>query len=35
LKVVTVPHGGHMGFMIHPWAETWVNGFVLREMGLG
>lgn len=34
LKIITVPYGGHMGFMVHPWAETWVNGFVLQEMGL-
>jgi predicted alpha/beta-fold hydrolase len=34
LKVVAVPSGGHMGFMIHPWRESWVIGFVLAELGL-
>jgi predicted alpha/beta-fold hydrolase len=34
LKVVAVPHGGHMGFMVSPWRESWVNTFVLRELGL-
>jgi uncharacterized protein len=34
LKVVTVPHGGHMGFMVSPWKESWVNDFVATEMGL-
>jgi predicted alpha/beta-fold hydrolase len=34
LRVVTTPHGGHMGFMTSPFAESWVNGFVAREMGL-
>ncbi len=31
---VTVPHGGHMGFMVSPWKESWVNDFVATEMGL-
>jgi predicted alpha/beta-fold hydrolase len=34
LKVVTMARGGHMGFMVSPWRESWVNGFVLRELGL-
>jgi predicted alpha/beta-fold hydrolase len=34
LKVVTMPHGGHMGFMVSPWRESWVNDFVVTEMGL-
>lgn len=34
LKIITVPYGGHMGFIARPWSESWVNGFVLREMGL-
>jgi predicted alpha/beta-fold hydrolase len=34
LKVVAVPGGGHMGFMVSPWRESWVNSFVLRELGL-
>lgn len=34
LRVVTVPHGGHMGFMRTPWSESWVNRFVLDELGL-
>jgi hypothetical protein len=34
LKLVTVPRGGHMGFMESPWSGSWVNGFVGRELGL-
>ncbi|MFO7326173.1 MAG: alpha/beta fold hydrolase [Pseudomonadota bacterium] len=34
LKVVTVPHGGHMGFLRHPRRESWVNDFVMAELGL-
>lgn len=34
LRVVTTPRGGHMGFMTSPFAESWVNGFVMRELGL-
>ncbi len=34
LRVVTVPHGGHMGFLPNPWSESWVNRFVLEELGL-
>jgi predicted alpha/beta-fold hydrolase len=34
LKVVAVPSGGHMGFMIHPWRESWVIDFVMQELGL-
>lgn len=34
LRVVTVPHGGHMGFLPNPWSESWVNRFVLDELGL-
>ncbi len=35
LKLVVTPRGGHMGFMVTPWRESWVNDFVLRELGLG
>ncbi|HWL62842.1 MAG TPA: alpha/beta fold hydrolase [Steroidobacteraceae bacterium] len=34
LKLVVTPRGGHMGFMETPWRESWVNDFVLRELGL-
>ncbi len=34
LRVVTVPHGGHMGFLRHPWSQSWVNDFVMAELGL-
>ena len=34
LRVVVTERGGHMGFLISPRAESWVNGFVKREMGL-
>lgn len=34
LKVVVTPRGGHMGFLVTPWRESWVNDFVLRELGL-
>jgi hypothetical protein len=34
LKLVTLPRGGHMGFMESPWSGSWVNAFVGREMGL-
>lgn len=34
LKLVTVPRGGHMGFMESPWSGSWVNAFVGRELGL-
>jgi predicted alpha/beta-fold hydrolase len=34
LRVVTTRHGGHMGFMARPFAQSWVNRFVLGEMGL-
>jgi len=34
LKVVTTARGGHMGFMESPFRESWINGFVRREMGL-
>ncbi|MET0280000.1 MAG: alpha/beta fold hydrolase [Steroidobacteraceae bacterium] len=34
LKIVTSPQGGHMGFMVRPFAESWINDFVLRELGL-
>jgi predicted alpha/beta-fold hydrolase len=34
LKIVTTPHGGHMGFMVHPFAASWVNEFVCAELGL-
>jgi uncharacterized protein len=32
LRVVTTERGGHMGFLVSPRAESWVNGFVAREM---
>jgi hypothetical protein len=35
LKIVATAHGGHTGYMLTPWSESWVNGFVLRELGLG
>jgi predicted alpha/beta-fold hydrolase len=34
LKVVAVPSGGHMGFLVHPWRESWVLDFVTEELGL-
>ncbi len=34
LKVLTLPHGGHMGFMESPWAGSWINAFVGEELGL-
>jgi uncharacterized protein len=34
LKIVTTAHGGHMGFMVSPFAQSWVNGLVMREMGM-
>jgi predicted alpha/beta-fold hydrolase len=34
LKVVATPRGGHMGFMESPWRESWVNAFVMAELGL-
>ena len=34
LKLVTAPRGGHMGFMQSPWAGSWVNAFVGRELGI-
>ena len=34
LNIVTVPHGGHMGFMRNPWSESWAIRFVMDEMGL-
>jgi predicted alpha/beta-fold hydrolase len=34
LTIVTTPHGGHMGFMESPWSESWVNEFVIGELGL-
>ena len=34
LKVVAVPSGGHMGFLVHPWRESWVIDFVMEELGL-
>jgi predicted alpha/beta-fold hydrolase len=35
LRIVTVPHGGHMGFINSPWRESSVNDFVLAELSLG
>lgn len=35
LKLVTLPRGGHMGFMESPWAGSWVNAFVSGELGIG
>ncbi len=34
LNVLTLPRGGHMGFMESPWADSWVNAFVSRELGI-
>jgi predicted alpha/beta-fold hydrolase len=34
LKVVATERGGHMGFMESPFRDSWINGFVMREMGL-
>lgn len=34
LRVVVTDHGGHMGFLQTPWAASWINTFVAREMGL-
>jgi predicted alpha/beta-fold hydrolase len=34
LKLLTMARGGHMGFMEDPWAGSWVNAFVGRELGL-
>jgi len=34
LKLHSFPHGGHMGFMESPWAGSWINAFVGRELGL-
>jgi hypothetical protein len=34
LKVLTLPHGGHMGFMQSPLSGSWINPFVGGEMGL-
>jgi uncharacterized protein len=35
LKLLTMPRGGHMGFMASPWASSWINAFVDRELGIG
>ncbi len=34
LKLVAAPRGGHMGFMQSPWADSWVNRFVGRQLGI-
>ncbi len=34
LKLLSMPMGGHMGFMERPWAGSWINAFVGRELGL-
>jgi len=34
LRVVTTERGGHMGFLISPRAGSWINEFVLHELGL-
>ena len=34
LRVVTMPQGGHMGFLVSPFQPSWVNGFVLETMGI-
>jgi predicted alpha/beta-fold hydrolase len=34
LRVITMRYGGHMGFMVSPFAAPWVNGFVKRELGI-
>ena len=33
LKLLTLPHGGHMGFMESPWAGSWINA--VRRRGAG
>jgi predicted alpha/beta-fold hydrolase len=35
LRIVTTERGGHMGFMVSPREDSWVNAFVARELGLG
>jgi uncharacterized protein len=34
LKIVVTERGGHMGYMSHPLAPSWINGFVCAELGL-
>ncbi len=34
LQLLAMPAGGHMGFMHSPWAGSWVNAFVGRQIGL-
>lgn len=34
LRLLTMPRGGHMGFMQSPWSGSWVNAFIAREIGL-
>ena len=34
LRLLTMPRGGHMGFMRSPWAGSWVNAFFGRQIGL-
>jgi uncharacterized protein len=34
LAVVTTDHGGHMGFMVSPFADSWVNDFVVETLGI-
>jgi hypothetical protein len=35
LQLLTVRRGGHMGFMESPWAGSWINAFVARQLGIG
>jgi predicted alpha/beta-fold hydrolase len=34
LTIVTMPRGGHMGFITSPIERPWVNGWILERMGL-
>jgi len=34
LRVVATERGGHMGFMESPFAGSWINAFVARELGV-
>jgi predicted alpha/beta-fold hydrolase len=32
LRIVVTARGGHMGFMVHPLAPSWLNGFVRASL---
>jgi predicted alpha/beta-fold hydrolase len=34
LRVVTTEQGGHMGFLVSPFATSWMNDFVCETMGI-